>query len=189
MAGEYRAADSACLAGAPFLGDVITIPKPLVSYRIHGRNDGALSRLDRPRFAVELTRARGLFRLSQAAARSVGIAIGDGALNRSLSFLPYRLASVKVFPEAHPIAEDSRPKVLWDMLLACFVPQGVPGRSRATLLAWAVAVAIAPPQLSDRLVLWRFSSGARPQKLKRILQSLRVIRRFDSPSATSAPAP
>jgi glycosyltransferase involved in cell wall biosynthesis len=179
LSGEDRAADSSCLAAAPFLGDVLTIAKPLVAYRVHGRNDGAVSQLDRPRFAVELKRARGLFRQSQSAARSVGIEISDSALDRSLNFLPYRLASWKLLPETHPVAEDSRRKILHDLLAACFVPQGVPGRSRATLMAWAVSVAFAPEPISDRLLLWRFSSASRPQGLKRALQTLRVIKRYE----------
>ena len=179
LIGEDRAADSYCLAAAPFLGDVITIARPLASYRVHGRNDGAVSQLDRPRFAVELKRARGFFRMAQAAARTSGIDLADSVLNRSLSFLPYRLASLTVLPETHPIADDSRSKILRDLLLACFVPQGVPSRSRATLVAWAVSVAVLPARVSGNLVLWRFSSSARPQSLKRVLQALRVTKRYE----------
>ena len=37
------ATDSACLAAAPFLGDVVTIAKPLVRYRLHGDNRSRLA--------------------------------------------------------------------------------------------------------------------------------------------------
>jgi glycosyltransferase involved in cell wall biosynthesis len=175
--GEDRAADSYCLAAAPFLGDVITIAEPLVAYRVHGRNDGALSKLDRPRFARELQRSHARFRYSQAAAKSAGIAVPEAALNRSLSVLPYRLASFKLLPKAHPVAADSAEKIVRDVLSACFVAQGVPIRARATLLAWALSVALSPAAIGERLVLWRFSSAARPERLNRALQLLRVVKR------------
>ena len=176
--GDDRAADSYCLAAAPFLGDVVTIAEPLVAYRVHGRNDGALSEIDRPRFGHEFSRARARFRYSQAAARLAGIAVPEAALNRSLSVLPYRLASLKLHPQAHPVLADSAEKILRDVLTACFVAQGVPLRSRATLLAWALSVTVSPSALGERLVLWRFSSSARPETLNRALRLLRVVKRY-----------
>ncbi len=182
LAGGDRAAGSYCLAAAPFLGDVITIAEPLIAYRVHGRNDGAVSTLDRPRFAREFERARARFRYSQAAAKSAGIAVPEAALNRSLSVLPYRLASLKLLPMKHPVAADSTEKVLRDVVAACFVTQGVPVRSRAILLAWALSVALSPAAIGERLVLWRFSSTARPEGLTRALQMLRIVKRYQPSS-------
>jgi hypothetical protein len=36
------ATDSACLAAAPYLGDAVTVAKPLVRYRVHGGNRSGL---------------------------------------------------------------------------------------------------------------------------------------------------
>ncbi len=178
LRGSDGFADTYCLSAAPFLGDVITIAEPLIAYRVHGRNDGAMSKLDRPRFANEFKRASFRFRYSQGVAKAAGIHVPDAVLNRSLSVLPYRLASLKLLPKTHPVAADSTEKVLRDVLTACFVAQGVPVRSRATLLAWSLLVAASPAAVGERLVLWRFSSNARPEGLKRALQKLGLVKRY-----------
>jgi glycosyltransferase involved in cell wall biosynthesis len=183
LEGADRAADSYCLAAAPFLGDVVTIGKPLVAYRVHGKNQGAVSELDRPRFAREVERAIDRFRYSQKAARAAGIAVHESVLERSLSVLPYRLASWKLFAEGHPIAHDSSSKILRDILAACFVPQGVSLTSRAALLVWALAVAVSPAAIGDQLVLWRFASAARPEILTRALRFARVVKRYEASPA------
>jgi len=176
LRGEDRAADSYCLAAAPHLGDVVTVAKPLVDYRVHGRNDGAMATLDARRFAVELKRAQARFRYADALPGGAFLPKSRSALNRSLWLLPYRLASLKLLPSEHPIAQDSSVKVLRDLALACFTPQGVTRRARAALCLWSVSLALAPRPLGGRLALWRFSSGSRPALLKRALRALDVVK-------------
>jgi glycosyltransferase involved in cell wall biosynthesis len=178
--GQDRASDTYCLAAAPYLGDVLTLAKPLVKYRVHGSNQGAMSALSAARFNKDVRRAQFRFRYGQSAASSVGIPVPDSALHCSLAFLPYRLASLKLSPEAHPIPRDRSSKVLRDLVFACFTPQGVPIRARAALCVWAASVAVSPASVGNRLLLWRFASSARPKALKRVLRALRVVRRHDS---------
>lgn len=171
-----KIADSGPLAAAPFLGDVITIPEPLVSYRVHGKNDGAMSEVDGPKFAREVSRTQARFAYAQRVARSAGLDMKDAALNRSLSYLPYRLASLRLAPQLHPIAGDAGWKVVRDVLRAAMWPQGVSGKGRLVLVAWSTLVAFAPTSLARTLILWRFAPGARPQALRKALVRLRVIR-------------
>jgi len=174
--GGDRAADSYCLAAAPYLGDVITLAEPLVSYRVHGKNQGAMATLDASRFAFEVERARFRLRFARAAAKGVGVPSSDDVLNRSLSFLPYRLASLKLLPARHPIAQDTSVRVLRDLTAACFTPQGVSARARAALWVWAVSVAVAPGKFGAELVRWRFAPSSRPAFVKRSLRMLRVVK-------------
>src|SRR5258708_30433916 len=51
-----EAGDSSCIAGAPLMGDVHSIPRPLVNYRIHGAKARSFSRLALVRFPRRLTR-------------------------------------------------------------------------------------------------------------------------------------
>jgi glycosyltransferase involved in cell wall biosynthesis len=169
---EDKTADSPCLAAAPFLGDVVTIAKPLVSYRVHGQNHGAMASMDAHRFGAEVARARWRFRYAQRMAASVGIAVNDSAANRSMSALPYRLSSLRLDPERHPIAHDTVAKVLRDTVRASFVPQGLGPRARAALLLWTSLVASTPQPLSARLILWRFAPSTRPRVLRRALRWL-----------------
>ena len=174
--GTESASDSYCLAAAPYLGDVVTIAKPLVSYRIHGRNDGAMSTFKVERLAREVARARWRFQYAQGIARSAGWSIPDAVFGNSLAVLPYRMASLRLAPRQHPIADDSLTAIVRDTVRACFVPQGRPLQARAALLAWTLLVASLPAAASQQLVLWRFASPSRPAALRRVMTALRVIK-------------
>jgi hypothetical protein len=176
LAGDDRAADSYCLAAAPHLGDVVTLAKPLVSYRVHGKNNGAMARLDKRRFAEEVRRARARFEFAGKLANAKHLPRNEAALDRSLTVLPYRLASLELLPEEHPVPRDATWKVLRDVALACVTPQGVPVRSRAALCAWCVSLALAPEPLKGKVALWRFSSGSRPALLTSALRALNVVK-------------
>jgi glycosyltransferase involved in cell wall biosynthesis len=175
LVGDDRAADSYCLAVAPYLGDVVTIAKPLVAYRVHGRNDGAMATLDKRRFAVELARAASRLRYARAHAHGAGVPEPEVALARSLNLLPYRLASLKLAHATHPVVDDNSLRVLFDLAGACFVPQGVTRAQRAVLVAWSLSLAVAPPKLAEKLALWRFSSASRPRSVARMLRALKIL--------------
>jgi len=171
-----RPGDAPCLAAAPFLGDVLTLPEVLGSYRVHGRNDGAASRLDAAQFHLHVVRARQRHVYAQRIARRVGITVADDAIDRSLSYLPYRLASLRLAAPDHPIAHDNAWKVLGCVLRALPHPQGMAPRGKAVIAAWALLVAVLPKAAGNRLILWRFVPAARPQALRATLLKLGVIR-------------
>jgi glycosyltransferase involved in cell wall biosynthesis len=170
-----KIADSCPLAAAPLLGDVVTCPKPLVSYRVHGRNDGAVSELDGTKFARDVTRTRMRFAYAQHVAREAGLKMSDGAFDKSLGYLPYRLASLRLAPE-HPIAGDNRLKLMVDVLRAACAPQGVGWKGRAALVVWATLVTLAPSGAARNLILWRFAPATRPRFLRQALVRLKIVR-------------
>jgi glycosyltransferase involved in cell wall biosynthesis len=175
LSGFDQAADSHCVTAAPYWGDVLTLAEPLVKYRVHGQNLGAMSGLDGARFNREVSRARARFEYGQEVARSAGVHVPARSFGRSLRLLPYRLASLRLAPQGHPIAEDSRERLLYDAVLACLLPQGQSVPARATLFAWLLLVATLPLPAAKPLVLWRFVSASRPQGLRRWLRRLRVV--------------
>ncbi len=172
LEGTETASDSYCLAAAPLLGDVVTIPKPLVSYRIHGRNDGAMSELHADRFARELRRALWRFTYAQTIAQTNGMSISANVSRRSLATLPYRLASLRLDPQRHPIPGDSLTAIVADTVQAAFVPQGRTPLACAALVAWTVLVATLPRRAGVSLTLWRFASPSRPKALQWALARL-----------------
>jgi glycosyltransferase involved in cell wall biosynthesis len=180
LPGPDRIADSMPLAVAPLFGDVVTIAKPLVSYRMHGRNDGAMTELDPARFARQFAAARERFEYTQRIARTRGLELPDHAFDRSLTVLPYRTASFLLRPDLHPVQDDSSAKILRDGVRGAFVAQGLPARASAVILAWVVAVTVTPRTLGARLVLWRFSSQSRPKALRTALELLRVVKSADA---------
>ncbi|HZE92725.1 MAG TPA: glycosyltransferase family A protein [Rhizobacter sp.] len=170
-----KIADSGPLAAAPVLGDVLTIPKPLVSYRVHGKNDGAVSQVDGARFAREVSRTQQRVAYAQRVARSAGMDMPDTALNRSLSYLPYRAASLRLAP-VHPIAGDTRLRAWLDVLRAALSPQGVAWTGHVTLLVWSTLVLLLPKSAAQSLILWRFAPATRPQFLRHALSRFKVVR-------------
>ena len=176
LRGQDPASDSYCLAAAPFLGDVVTIAKPLVSYRVHGRNNGAMTNLDIARFGREVALARVRFEYAQNIATSVGIDLPEAAFHRSLPVLAYRLASLCLAPERHPIEGDSIPRVLGYIMQAALISQGVALPARMAFAIWGSLVAVSPSSMRKRLVLWRFASSARPVLLRRVLKAFSVVR-------------
>jgi hypothetical protein len=172
LEGEEEFSDSYCLAAAPYLGDVLTIAKPLVCYRVHGRNAGAMTRVDASRFAPELLRAEWRFRYARGCASLIGLELEERAFQHSLTLLPYRLASIRLSPEQHPLPGDTPLAVLRQFFRAFFVDQGIGIRARAALLVWAACVALGPRELAEQLVLWRFASSSRPAGLRHLLRWL-----------------
>jgi glycosyltransferase involved in cell wall biosynthesis len=168
--------DACCLAAAPFLGDVVTIPLALASYRVHGRNDGAASSLDLAQIQLHVVRSWQRHVYAQRVSRRVGIEIEHGAINRSLSYLPYRLSSLRLAPATHPIADDALGAVLFDVLRALFKPQGKSWRSKMAIAVWATFVVALPRRAAERLVLWRYVPARRPQPLRKGLSLFGVVR-------------
>lgn len=171
-----RPGDSICIAAAPFLGDIITVPKALGSYRVHGRNDGAASKLDAKQFHLHVVRALQRQTYTRRVALRAGTEIKYGAINRSLHYLPYRLASLRIGPTTHPIPNDNAGRIWLDMLRALWVPQGMSAKGKTTIGVWATLVALLPRDMGMKLILWRFVPAARPQFIRATLLKLGVIR-------------
>jgi len=171
-----RPGDSICIAAAPFLGDVITIPKALGCYRVHGRNDGAASKLDAKQFNLHVVRALQRQAYTRRIALRAGTPIQDDAINNSLHYLPYRLASLRIGPSTHPIPNDSAGRIWLNVLRALLIPQGMSAKGKTTIGVWATLVALLPQAMGMKLILWRFVPAARPQFIRTTLLKLGVIR-------------
>lgn len=174
--GLSKIADSYFLAAAPFFGDVLTVPRPLVSYRVHGRNDGAFSSLDVDRFSREVSRGMQRFAYAQRMAAQAGFHLPDAARERSLAMLTYRIASFNLVPEKHPMPRDTRLAILRDALRAARSPQGVSLQARFALLAWSALVMSTPASVARSLIHWRFAPTSRPRVVQRLLSGLKIVR-------------
>ena len=150
------AADSACLAAAPFLGEVITIAKPLVQYRAHGGNDSNLLS-DYARFGREVARAEARWKFACKLAREEGFALREKNIFRSLHLLQFRTASLRIAPAAHPLGNDSRLRALRDALHAMWSFPMASLNQRFVLGAWVILTLISPKSLALRLIAFRFA--------------------------------
>ena len=147
--------DSACLAAAPFLGDVVTISKPLVQYRVHGQNDSNLLS-NHARFGREVARAQARWKFARKTAEATGIALSEKTLFKSLHLLQLRVASLRLAPATHPLADDSRKRALGDAWQAIWSFPAMTLRRRFMLGIWAMVTLVAPKPLALRLISLRF---------------------------------
>jgi hypothetical protein len=134
-----------------------------------------MATMDASRFARELTRARWRFRYAQGIAVSANLRIQDHVFHRSMSVLPYRLASLRLDPAGHPVPGDTAGRIMRDVVRAFFAPQGLARRTRLALLVWSGLVALSPRPASERLILWRFAPSSRPRPLRRLLGILALV--------------
>ena len=149
------AADSACLAAAPVLGDVVTLAGPAVSYRQHGANDSDLSS-DPALYAREVGRAVDRWRF---AARLGGLDVATTdmrPLRRSRELLQFRAAATRVTPGARELGRDRRSTVLLDAVRSVAQPGPDSASKRLLVAAWAILVASLPLGPARRLIRARF---------------------------------
>ncbi|WP_200806229.1 glycosyltransferase family 2 protein [Demequina sp. NBRC 110052] len=145
--------DSACLAAAPYLGDVITVERPQARYRQHGENDSFLL-ADPRRFSDHVARA--LQRHRFALALSGNEADGDAPLFRGRHLLQLRVAARRMRPQDRPLPGDSRARMLGDAVASPFVPGPDSAKRRLMVAGWSIATLVAPRALASRLVEMRF---------------------------------
>lgn len=145
-------ADSALLASAPFLGEVVSLPGVMVGYRRHGANDSNLV-VDPSRFPREVARARARWQF----ARSVcGCVADESPLFRSRELLQMRVASSRLMPADRPLPGDGWPRRLANTLTSPFRPGPERLRDRLAIVAWCLATMTAPLPVARRLVALRY---------------------------------
>jgi glycosyltransferase involved in cell wall biosynthesis len=150
-----RAADSGCLAAAPFHGEVVTLPDVVVGYRKHGSNDSDLL-ADDSRFEREVAAARARWRFAQ---RSVGIPedrIDERPLYRSRELLQLRAATARLSPGRAVLAHDGRRRLLIDALRSPAHPGPEAWRTRLLIMSWCLAVLVVPRSLVRTLLALRW---------------------------------
>ncbi|WP_375432503.1 glycosyltransferase family 2 protein [uncultured Friedmanniella sp.] len=149
------ATDSACLAAAPYLGDVVTIVKPLVRYRIHQDNRSKLN--DPVRFTRQIERAyqRHQFAL-EISGQSAAEADVVVPLRRGRHLLQMRVAELRLNGGEPPVPHDSRSRQLKDTLRSVAAPGPEPSLDRLLIAGWCLATMFAPQRVARRLIRRRF---------------------------------
>jgi glycosyltransferase involved in cell wall biosynthesis len=151
--GDY--ADSACLAAAPFVGDVVSVPGVVVGYRRHTANDSDLLKDDR-RFPREVARARARWRFAQRVRSTGGRPVDERPLFRSRELLQFRVAARRVAPNERPLPGDHVGRMVLDALRAPFHTGPEPVRLRMLISTWCIATLLTPEPLARRLLRARY---------------------------------
>jgi glycosyltransferase involved in cell wall biosynthesis len=145
--------DSACLVAAPLFGDVVTVAKPLVSYRVHERNDSRLD--DDSRFAREIIRAAARLNFAERFQKNNDPEKSEAIFN-SIEVLQFRVASMKLRPDIHPLPGDNMIKAMKDAIRLFFESSSSRLNLRGAVLVWSFLTLLSPRSLGRKLVALRY---------------------------------
>ena len=169
--GMDSAIDTYFVSTAPFLGDVLTVDKPLVKYRIHGNNSSAQSTLDVTKIARDLRRHIASSRYSASIASANGIEIAPDRWRYAFYNTGMRLASLRLAPAQHPLQNDTLTDCVRDALRSFTKRQGLSLLRHAGMLIWLLSVALAPISVVRMLVAWRYTLNLRPRAVQRLIDA------------------
>ena len=157
------ATDSACLAAAPFLGDVVTLAKALVGYRVHGANRSDLM-ADPARFSRQIERAVQRQRFAVSLSPDIPRPDPIAPMFRSRHLLQMRIAEHRLNGGAPPIPGDSKVRMAADSVRTVFSPGPDPIAFRVLGAVWCAATLAAPALLAQRLIGLRFRQRVGPRR-------------------------
>jgi glycosyltransferase involved in cell wall biosynthesis len=141
---------------APFFGNVLSIPKVLGLYRVHGQNHGAMTdELDYRKLRVKLVFDwQRTFSLKEFL-NDRGIEKGGDWLRRDCGHWKYRMASFCLDAEHHPILDDGRVFLIRRGLEAAWRDSLHGWKSKLFHTFWFPAMAAAPRAIAPRTLLPR----------------------------------
>ncbi len=152
--------DGALNTLAPVYGDVVTLPAPLGSYRMHGTNQWTTLPMTDLRLPIRIrTRQREVADMrSHAARRGVSVPPGD-VLDHELAFVNYRFSALVLGLDYAGRAKDSRFKlfrvagqVLWS--------ERLPLKVAMVHAAWFTALLVTPRPVARELIRLRSNRTA-----------------------------
>jgi hypothetical protein len=149
----------------PLLGTVVALEQVGGSYRMHGHNAHYRGSMDvaRSRFVLEVSHQVHR-RLDQTA-----VALGLGrARPRSVALAAHRLVSLRLEPELHPLAGDTRLRALGAGLAAAVRRRDVRPAVRVVYACWLVVASFAPRRVVPALAEAFFLPERRPSMLRRV---------------------
>lgn len=171
---------------APLYGEVVTLNQVLASYRVHGANDGAQGALAADKFSRFIRHDQHRAQLLREHAARRGFKLDGDPLDRAVLHLQYRLASLRLLPERHPVPGERVAGLAGRGIAAAWQAQErLP--ARLFVMIWFLAVAGLPRRLAKRLIALRFVPASRPALLGALLRRLGALRRTSDTAVAGAP--
>jgi glycosyltransferase involved in cell wall biosynthesis len=147
----FAGAEKSLVFLTPFFGDVVSLRAPLGRYRIHPDNDSGFKGRHLEKLHRRLSAVYFIPETICQVATAKGIELDPRVLGSTSRELKLRIASLRLDPNSHPIAGDTRFKLLFQGIGASLREPDISLRIRATQSAWFVLMAIAPMRLVARL--------------------------------------
>ncbi len=147
------AADKPLFFLAPFFGDVVSICAPLGHYRIHAANDSGFKGHHLEQLHRRLSAVYFVPETICRVAASKGIELDLRVLSSTLRRVKLRMASIRLDPKTHPIAGDTRLKLLFNGIRASLREPDMSLTTRAKQIAWLLLMTTAPMAVVSRLIV------------------------------------
>jgi glycosyltransferase involved in cell wall biosynthesis len=151
---------------APFFGEILSNPKVLSLYRVHGQNHGAMEDLDCRKLRVKLVFDWQWAFILQGFLNDRGIKNAGQWLSSDSGHWKYRLASLCLDPEHHMIIDDSRAFLVRRGLVATWRDSLHGWKSKLFHLVWFPAMAAAPRALAQRMAERTFMPKTRNRSMR-----------------------
>lgn len=149
----FLAADKPLAFLTPFFGDVVSLCLPLGCYRIHGAND---SRFKGRHLEALHRRLSAVYFVPETICRvaaSKGIKLNPRVLNATLRRVKLQMASIRLDPKSHPIAQDTRLGLLFKGISASLREPDLAIKVRLSQITWFFLMAVGPMAIVSRLVV------------------------------------
>lgn len=148
--------DGALNTVAPVYGDVVTIPRQLGSYRIHGKNLWSNTGTDLQRLPERIRQRASEVALMQRHARQRGVDLPEeSALDHEIAFVNYRLMATALGLSYDGSRDDTRAR-LFGQALKVLKNERYPAHLSLAHAVWFGALALAPRAPAERLMRMRF---------------------------------
>jgi CTP:molybdopterin cytidylyltransferase MocA len=171
---EFRYFDPYLNTVAPFYGRVVSIDEELGAYRLHGRNGWALTdRVDLDRIRERLIEDLMKEPYIQRAAAVTGRDVPPGTSLRKPIHVLYRLASLRLEPSSHPVAQDSRRHLLRAGIRALRADRQLPVPDKLFHAGVLLVTAVAPKCMARSAVEFALLSRPRPAWLRATARAVR----------------
>ncbi len=148
----FLAADKPLAFLTPFFGDVVSLCAPLGRYRIHAAND---SRFKGRHLEALHRRLSAVYFVPETICRiaaSKGIELDPRVLGSTSRRIKLQMASIRLDPKSHPIADDTRLGLLVKGIRASLREPDLAVKVRASQMMWFFLMAVAPMAIISRLV-------------------------------------
>lgn len=173
---EYKlTADDYLMISVPFYGQLKAIEEPLGKYRIHGKNQWAMSTVSGSRFRRFVQHDLQNYELLAQKSKEFGHEVPKDLEFRSLGRLWSRLASLRLEPEKHPVPSDRAIPLIYWGVRALLMYSTLNWQKRLIYFGWFLWVGLLPVPFAKLGVGWLYAPHLRPKTINWTLTRLRSL--------------
>lgn len=173
---EYKlTADDYLSMLVPFYGKVAAVEEPLGAYRIHDRNQWALSTVTAGRFQRFVRHDLQNYALLTKRATQLGYQLPTDLEQRSLGRLWSRIISFRLDPHSHPVASDRSLPLVYMGIRSLWKYSNFNWRKRIIYTLWFFWVGFMPLPLAKPVIAWLYAPNSRPKVIGGTVKMLRTI--------------